>query len=371
MRGNDVLGIIFANEGDEALSEVTGFRSMASVPFGGGYRLIDFVMSSMVNAGIKKVGVLTNNNYQSLMDHLGSGKPWDLARKKEGLFFLPPFNAEEIENYNASRIGALKNILEFLEKTSEEYVLMSDCTAVANFDFTDVFESFEKSGADIMMLYKHGTVPQLNVQTVAEKIENGRITKLVMSEGGKKGAYGLKISIMKKSLLQRLVGESFAKGNISFEKDIIMKNIKKLNISGYEVKGFCEVIDSLKSYFDANFALLKPENYDALFNAERPVYTKVYEDMPAVYGLGSSVKNSLIADGCVIDGKVENSILFRDCRVEKDAEVKNCVLMPHTFIAEAAKLGYCITDKDVAVRSGKVLSGADTYPVYIGKGIHI
>lgn len=371
MRGNDVLGIIFANAGDEALSEVTGFRSMASVPFGGGYRLIDFVLSSMVNAGMKKIGVLTNNNYQSLMDHLGSGKPWDLARKKEGLFLLPPFNAEEIENYNASRIGALKNILKFLEKSNEEYVLLSDCTAVANFDFADVFEQFSKSGADIMMLYKQGAVPRLKELTVIERIEDGRITKLVMADGAKKGAYGLKITIMKKSLLQRLIGESFAKGNSSFEKDILVKNIKKLNICGYEVKGFCCVLDSLKSYFDANFALLAPENYDELFNMERPVCTKVYEDMPAVYGLGSSVKNSLVADGCVIEGRVENSILFRDCRVEKDAEVKNCVLLPHTFVAEAARLGYCITDKAVAVRSGKVLSGADTYPVYIGKGIHI
>ena len=169
----------------------------------------------------------------------------------------------------------------------------------------------------------------------------------------------------------KLINDSFAKGNVSFEKDIIMKSVKRLNVYGYEVKGFCAVIDSLKSYFDANFALLKPENYDDLFNFRRPVFTKVYEDMPAVYGLECNVKNSLVADGCVIDGKVENSILFRDCRVEKDATVKNCVLMPHTFVAQAAKLGCCITDKAVTVRSGKVISGADTYPVYIGKGIHI
>lgn len=371
MRGNDVLGLIFANEGDEALSEVTGFRSMASVPFGGNYRLIDFVLSSMVNSGVKKVGVLTNNNYQSLMDHIGSGKPWDLARKSEGLYLLPPFNADAIENYNASRIGALKNIMEFLEKSSEEYVLMSDCTCVANIDFTGVFDYFDKSGADMVMLYRHGSVPQLKVQTVIHKFEDGRITKLVMADEGEKGDYGLKISVIRKSLLQRLVNESFAKGNISFEKDVIMKNIKKINLRGYEVKGFCAVIDSLKSYFDAHFALLESRNYNELFNAERPIYTKVYEDMPAVYGLGSKVKNSLVADGCIIDGTVENSILSRDCRVEKDAVVKNCVLMPHTFVAQAASLDYCITDKGVAVRSGKALSGADSYPVYIGKGIHI
>lgn len=372
MNGKDVLGIVFANTDDEVISEITGVRSMASVPFGGGYRLVDFVLSNMVNAGVTKVGIVTNNNYQSLMDHIGSGKPWDLSRKNEGIYFLPPFNAEAIENYNASRIGAIKNILHFLEKSHEEYVFITDCTYVANLDLDEIFDYHEKSGSDITQLYIHGKTPALKDIPVFEKIEDGRVTKMSLGTNeGKTSDFALKSVIMKKSLLESLVSVSYSKGLVSFEKDIIMKNIKKLNIQAYEIKGFCKVIDSMQSYFEANFSLLDTKNYKSLFSAERPVYTKVYDDMPSVYGLGSDVTNSLIADGCIVEGEVENCIIFRDCRVEKGAVVKNSILMPHCFIAQDASVNYCIADKAVAVRSGKSLSGADSYPVYIGKNIHI
>lgn len=372
MNGKDVLGLIFANSDDDVISEITGVRSMASVPFGGGYRLVDFVLSNMVNSGITKVGVVTNNNYQSLMDHIGSGKSWDLSRKNEGIYFLPPFNAEAVENYNASRIGAIKNILHFLEKSNEDYVFMTDCTYVANLDLEELFDYHEKNGCDITQLYMHGKTPAIKDLPVLEKIEDGRITKMSLGTGeGKTTDYALKAVLIKKSLLESLVSVSYAKGLVSFEKDILLKNIKKLNIGAFPVNGFCKVIDSLQGYFEANFSLLEPENYKALFCCGRPVYTKVYDDMPTVYGLGSDVANSLIADGCIIEGEVENCIIFRDCRVEKDAVVKNSILMPHGFIAQGAAVNYCIADKAVAVRSGKTLSGADSYPVYIGKNIHI
>lgn len=372
MNGKDVLGLVFANTDDDVISEITGVRSMASVPFGGGYRLVDFVLSNMVNSGITKVGVVTNNNYQSLMDHIGSGKHWDLSRKKEGIYFLPPFNADAIENYNASRIGAIKNILHFLEKSNEDYVFMTDCAYVANLDLEEIYDYHEKNGNDITILYKHGLAPALKDIPVLEKIEDGRVTKMSLGTGeGKVTDFSLKAVLIKKSLLESLVSVSYAKGLVSFEKDILLKNIKKLNIGAFEIKGFCKVIDSTQGYFDANFSLLEPENYKALFNSSRPVYTKVYDDMPTVYGLGSDVANSLIADGCIIEGEVENCIVFRDCRIEKDAVVKNSILMPHGFIAQGAAVNYCIADKAVTVRGGKTLSGADSYPVYIGKNIHI
>lgn len=371
MRGNNVLGIIFANADDSAIPEITGVRSMASVPFGGGYRLIDFVLSKMVNAGMTKVGIITNNNYQSLMDHIGGGKPWDLSRKSEGLYLLPPFNYDAVDNYNASRIGALKNISHFLARSNEEYVFISDCTAVSDLDLTELFAFHEEHNADITMLYVNGRTPSLTDQTVVSEIaDDGRITRLSFGEPGTEAKYVAKLTLMKKSLLERLVAESWAKGYSSFEKDVFIKNLDKLRIYGFEMKGFVRVIDSLASFFEANFALLDRENYIRLF-CNSPVLTKVYEDMPAVYGLGSSVGNSLIADGCVINGTVENSILFRDCRVERNAVVKNSILFPHAFVAENATLEYCITDKSVTVRHGKTLVGADTYPVYIGKNIQI
>lgn len=372
MRANNVLGLIFANIDDDVLSEVTGVRSMASVPFGGGYRLVDFILSNMVNAGMTKVGVVTDNNYQSLMDHLGGGKPWDLARKSEGLYLLPPFNAQAVANYNAGRIGALKNIMRFLERSKEEYVFITDCTYVANLDLSEIFDYHVKTQADITLLTKKGKVPALENVLVVDKKEDDMITKLRMgADDEKKHEYCLKCAVMKKSLLERLVNDAFAKGHTCFEKEIYLKNVSKLKMNAWPVEDFCPVFDSLSTYYDANFALLNVNNYKQLFNAQRPVYTKVYEDMPVVYGLDCSVKNSLVADGSVIEGSVENCIVFRDCRVEKGASVKNSILFPHCMVAQNSKLDYCIMDKNVSVRSNKNLSGADSFPVYIGKNISI
>ena len=372
MRGNNVLGLINANADDSVLSEITGIRSMASVPFGGGYRLVDFVLSNLVNSGVAKVGVLTDNNYQSLMDHIGSGKPWDLSRKSEGLYLLPPFNQEAVDNYNAGWIGALKNITNFLERSREEYIFLTSCTYVANLDLSKVFDFHAAQNADITILTRSGAIPQLRDVPVIERKEGVRITAMhIADDSDKEGDYALSAVLVNKSLLLRLVRAAFHKGGKSFEKDILLRNIERLNVCAYPVETFCPVLDSMKAYFDANFALLRPENYDSLFCKDRPVMTKVYEDMPAVYGLGSDVKNSLVADGCIIDGEVENCVLFRNCRVEKDAVVKNSILLPGGFIGHGAMVNYCIMDKSVTLRSGKTLSGADTYPVFIGKNIQI
>lgn len=372
MNGKDVLGIIFANTDDDVISDITGVRSMASVPYGGSYRLIDFALSSMVNAGMSKVGIVTNNNYQSLMDHIGTGKPWDLARKTEGIFFLPPFNLEAVENYNSSRIGALKNITRFLEKSKEEYVFMADSTFIANLDLTKIFKFHTENGYDITQLYRHGITPDIKDLPILDEIEDGRIVK--MSTGTAAGAesdYALKAIVLKKSLLESLVNSAYLKGEKSFEKDVIVKNVKRLKVGAYEVTKFCRVIDSLKTYEKANFDLLEPENYKEMFCSGRKIYTKVYDDMPSKYGLGSDVANSLIADGCVIEGEVRNSIISRGCRIEKGAVVENCILMPHTLVAQDASIKYVITDKNVTINSDKTLYGTDTYPIYVGKNIHV
>lgn len=371
MRGKNVLGIVFANADDSVLGEITGIRSMASVPFGGGYRIIDFVLSNMVNAGMTKVGIITGNNYQSLMDHVGGGKPWDLTGRDAGIHLLPPFNAAALDNYNMSRLGALRNITHFLERSTEEYVFMTDCTYVSNIDLRDVFEKHQASGADITLLYKHGKPANLPYELTLDVAQDGKIKSAAMCSGNEDECdYAIKCLVLRKSLLERLIGESFAKSENRFEKVFILNNIGKLNVNAYEVKGFCPVMDSLKSYFDANFALLNQDIYKELF-CSRPVYSKVYDDMPAVYGIKSDVSNSLIADGSVINGKVENSIIFRDCRVEKGATVSNSIVLPHGIISENSSIAFAVTDKSVTVRSGRNISGADSFPVYIGKGIRV
>ena len=174
MIGNNVLGILFANVHDERVRELTEHRTLASVPVGGRYRLIDFPLSNMVNAGINKVGVITGNNYQSLMDHLGSGKSWDLSRKREGLYILPPFGADGTQLPN--RIGSLASVTRFLRNSKEEYVLISDCDFLCNIDYSAVFAAHIEKKADITMIYKYGKVPSYSTNAnVLTTSPDGRV----------------------------------------------------------------------------------------------------------------------------------------------------------------------------------------------------
>ena len=354
MTGNNILGIIYSNMYDECLSEITALRTMGSVPFAGRYRLIDFALSNMVNSGIEKVGVITKSNYQSLMDHLGTGKPWDLSRKTEGMFILPPFSSG------------------FIGRSNEDYILFSDCNSVLNIDVDELMDFHTDNNADISIVYKHGVQPQLDNTMTLRLGDDGRVEQIAVSPNALGEVdYSLNMILMKRSLLQRLVREALSMNQESFERDILQRNTEKLRIFGFEAKGFARTIDSMVSYFRISMELLNPDNCAELFNADRPVYTKVRDDMPAIYGLGSTVKNSLIANGCIIDGEVENSILFRGVRVEKGAVVRNSILMQGSFVASGASLNYTITDKSVAITPNKTLSGAENYPVFVGKGIVI
>lgn len=370
MKGNNVLGLIYADAHSVCIDQLTALRTMGSVPFGGRYRLIDFPLSNMVNCGIRKVGVITKSNYQSLMDHIGNGKPWDLSRKNEGLFILPPFtNGNGIYT---CRIDALANIMPFIKKSKEEYVVLSDCNFICNIDIGRIVDKHIASGADITFAYKEGRIPALEDIMVFDVDSEGFISDVtvpVNPDG--EGRYSINIIVMRKSLLERLVNEAVTRGYTSFEKDIIRQNVHSLKMNGCLIDGFCPAVDSLKSYFDANMALLKEDNLKQLFHNGDPVYTKTADDMPAVYGIGASVNNSLIADGCRIEGTVENSVIFRGVHIEKGAVVRNSIIMHSSFIGADSKLDWVIMDKYGVVRPRNSLSGAETYPVYIGKSIII
>lgn len=367
MIGKDVAGLIYSNGYDDCIPDLTALRTMGSVPFGGRYRLIDFTLSNMVNFGISKVGILTKNNYRSLMDHIGSGRPWDLSRKTGGIFLLPPYNTTEagdFDNRLASYIGAE----EFLRLSREEYVLLSDCNVVCNLDIAKLVEYHEKKNADITIAYTEGALPKIRNLGVFSFDSDSRITGMELSpkiDGS--CAFSANILFAKKSLLLSLIAGAKSHGFTDFGRDIILKNIPSLNIYGYKIPGFCNVIDSLQSYYDINLSLLKYENRSELFCDDRPIYTKVRDDMPTIYGIDSDVKNSLIADGCIINGEVENSVISRGVRIEKGAVVRNCILMQGTYIGEDSAVNCIIADKDVVIKPRKSLSGAENYPVYLSK----
>ncbi len=365
-----VLGLIFANMHDNTISEMTKARTMGSMLFGGRYRLIDFALSSMVNSGISDVGVITKANYQSLLDHLGSAREWDLSRKKGGLHILPPFGHVQTGLYRG-RIEALYGATSFIQNSLTDYVIMSDCDMISNFDFRPFVKAHIKSGAAITVATSTQSFPPelIHESNVFAVDENGRVKDVLISpEVSGSCTISLNVYVMQKDLLMDLIQDCNARSQFSFERDILQAKVRELDIRAYEYKQYYSKIYSMASYFRANMELIEPENAKLLFLPKRPIYTKVSDNAPSKYGLDSDVRHSLVADGCVIDGVVENSVIFRGVKIAKGAVVKNCILMQGTNVGTGAELCCTITDKNVKISDGRVLTGTDGYPVYVAKG---
>ena len=366
MRNYSALGLIFANMHDEAFRDGTAVRSMGSLPFGGRYRLIDFPLSGMVNAGITKVGVITKSNYQSLMDHLGSGKAWDLSRKREGMYFLPPRSSDDA--LYQGRLGSLADVVPFLNHSKEEYVVLADCHMVTSMDYNALIEAHVESGADVTIACRHGAVPKLSDIPVLTMDANGHVTDMLLGRISElEGFYGIGIYVMRKDWLLRTVAEATARNLTNFERDILQRRLDEISINGYEVRSLVMPIYSTASYFNANLALLEDGVRAELFPKGRPVYTKLKDCAPAQYGLYAKAKNALVADGASVEGEVENCIIFRGAKVGRNAKLKNCVVMENTIIGDNCNLNAIIVDKNVVFRNGCTLQGSESYPVYIAK----
>ena len=343
MMPKNVLGIVYSNSFDASLDALTARRTMGSVPFGGRYRLIDFPLSNLVNCGVTKVGVIANSNFLSLMDHVGSGRPWDLSRKVDGLTMLPPFTPAAADSNN--RIDSLNRIMEFISDAKQEYVLLMDSNFVCNMDCSKLFDFHSKKNADITIAYCNGDVPTLPNQAVLDVNEDAKVTNIGIDVKTSSDVnYSANIILIRKALLERLINDAISLNYKDFETDLIQGNVGKLNIYGYEAKGYSAVIESLQSYYNVNMELLNPENCDDLFNRERPVYTKVRDDMPAIYGVCSDTSDSLIADGCIIKGTVENCVLARGVYIAEGAVVKNSIIMQDCYISANAKINCAILD---------------------------
>lgn len=368
MRRNNVLGILFANINDDEVHELTNERTLASIPFGGRYRVIDFPLSNMVNSGIRKVGIITRNNYQSLMDHVGSGKVWDLSRKSGGLFLLPPFG-KMTYGYD-SRIESLASINNFLKRANEEYVLMSDCDTICNIDYTDAVSFHIQKKADITVIYRREDAPaKMNEIVVYDFDEEGRAKEVLIEPEPQSGrCYGMGMFLMRREKLISMIADNVSHNRCQFVRDMIQSNLNTLRIFGYPFQGFSATIHSIEAYFQANMSLLRRVVREELFNPERPIYTKVHDDMPARYGLGAQVRNSMVADGCVIEGEVENCVLFRGVHIGKGSIVKNCIIMQSSEIGSNCCIQYAVIDKDARVTDDRQLMGYESYPLSIGKG---
>ena len=367
MRNINCLGIIFSNTGDDTIPELTALRTMGSVPFGCRYRVIDFALSSFVNADITKVGLITKRNFRSLSDHVGSGRSWDLARKKGGLFMLSPYASASITGIYKGKIDALVGCLDFIENSTEEYIVLSDANVIANVDIGKMMDQHLETGADITVAYKKDIVGAVGVEFASNKIANFIDDVTITS----KRDCSLGYYLLKKDLLISLIKEANLHNYTDFTVDVLQRNAKDFNILGFEVTSYASVINSMQQYFDSNMDLLNKDTRDAVFNMELPVFTKLRDDMPSRYGFDSKVSDSLIADGCLIEGTVKNSIIFRGVHIAKGAVVENCILMQSAKVGEGTNLSYVISDKNVTFKDGRTLVGCHSFPLVIGKGLTV
>lgn len=371
----NALGILFPNSYDSLVPDLVRERLMASIPFASRYRLVDFILSSMVNCGIDNVSVIVRKNYHSLMDHLGSGREWDLTRKNGGLNIFPPYAEKDVQVYSG-RVEALASVLDFLKDQKETYVILADTNVVANFDFKALLKAHIESGNDITAAYTEEAIPGSLLDLPATgsamyytlDLDGNRVTGLNVNPKDE-GIQNLSMNIyvLNRQLLIKLISRAYVLGLPFFERDVLAPALSLLKIGAFRYDGYIARICDLKSYFDENMKMLNNANVDALFYTGNPIYTKIRDDNPTRYINGARVRNVMAADGCVIEGEVENSILFRGVKIAKGAKVKNCVLMQDTVIEPGASLNYVITDKNVTVTDYKELKGNESFPVYVAK----
>jgi len=367
---NQLHGILFAYRTDRQLRELVEHRTTASIPFAGRYRFIDFMLSNLINAGVTDVGVVMRESYQSLLDHLGSGKDWDLSRKHGGLKLLPPFSFARARGGGAYRgkLEALAGVYDYLKSIRQDYVLLADGDLVANLPVREIFDAHLKSGADITAVCAAGYHGESAVSTYFLQKKDGSLDRVLCGTETPVGLEALEVYILSRDLLLSLVDEGTARGMNTFGRFVLQERAGSLSIQTWRFDGYVARIRTPSAYFARSMDLMRPEVRASLFDRARPIRTRDRSDPSSNYAPGALVRTSLVADGCILEGTVENAILFRGVRVAPGAVVKNSIVMQDSVIGKGAVLDGVIADKDVTVHEGRRLAGHPSYPLVLAKG---
>lgn len=366
---NGLHGIIFSYKKRDDLRDLTDIRSAASIPFGGRYRAVDFALSNLVNAGCTDVGVVLHGRYQSLLDHLGTGKNWDLSRKRGGLKMLPPFAYAYSggERPFRGKMEALSGVRSYLLSIRHDYVCLMEGDLVVNLPIAEILAAHIRSGADITAVCGNDSF-HVERGTYFQLEPDGRVSDVLCNVNMPRGYRGLEVYILSRSLLLSLVDDCAAHDLYSWRRDVLQARRNSLNIRGYVWNGFAAQIRSVQEYYDRSMQLLDPAVRADLFCPQRPIRAKSADKSSAYIGPDGRCVNSLVADGCCIEGSVENSILFPGVVVEPGAVVRDSILFKETKVRRGARLDYIITDKHVEILPEHPVIAQATYPIVIRKG---
>ncbi|WAM34307.1 glucose-1-phosphate adenylyltransferase subunit GlgD [Caldicellulosiruptor morganii] len=360
------LGIVSLTENDSKLKSLTATRPLASIPIFGRYRVIDFTLSNLVNAGVTNVGILAPAKSRSLIDHVGTGKPWDLNRKVDGLYI---FNYS-YEPPSISDIKLLKSNMEFLLRSKKEMVIFTQSHMICNIDFEEVARCHEESNADITVVYKKVNNEDdlfLDAPTLILD-EDSKVIGVGKNIGRRAFVnVSLDMFLLSKEFLIECILGCLENGNCGSFRDFVYKNVQNMNVNAYEFKGYVGCINSISSYFKVSMDMLNVDIQQELFSKERPVYTKSNDSPPTRYFSTCEVENSFISNGCLIEGKVKNSIISRGVVIEKDAVVENSIIFSKCVIKNGAVLKNVILDKNVVIDSNATLIGHNKNPLVMEK----
>ncbi len=371
-------GIIFSSLNSNTHSRLTTDRTVAAIPFAARYRLVDFGLSNMVNAGISNISVIVNYNYRSLLSHIGSGKHWDLARRQGGINFISPFQSSVSRGEGrmfSTHLEALREMRAVIDSAKEEYFVIMDSDNVLNIDINDVISQLEASGGSIILVTKKLSEDFSSKNSRLMVASNdGIVCDLAMSSHYVPSDPELSIGILivKTIFLRKILDEATAYGFDSLTS-YLMRTYREIGIRSYTFGGYIATVSSFLDYYRCSMELVSDNAaFESLFECRRrPIYTRVHSSAPTRYSESASVGNSIIADDCIIDGTVKNSILFRGVTVERGAVVENSVLFSGTHVMSGARLCSIVTDKDVSISRGTMLTGSLNMPFYIQRGRRI
>lgn len=368
----DLHGIIYAFHSFPELGVLQTPRTAASLPFGGRYRLIDFSLSAMTGSGVRDVGVIMQRDYQSLLDHLRGGKEWDLSRREGGLRMLPPFGlpSSHLGEYKGC-MEALSTVRSYLSDIRQRYVLLTRGDLVANIDFAAVYESHVRSGEKITAVCTDH-VPSIQHHRYLLDRRGRAEDILCMPNSASGGVTAMEVYVVNKDTLLELVDYCSAHRLVHFHRDAIKYYFSSggtMNV--YMHRGYNRHITSVREYFRGNMDMLCSPAREDVFDPTRPVSTREHADMSTYYGEKAVTRNCLIADGCSIEGELENCIIFRGSSIAEGAKLKNCIIMQNTVVGRGAELRNLISDKDVTIAESMTLAGGYELPLIVPKGTRL
>lgn len=363
------IGIVLAGGNNHGLEDLTQKRAAGAMPIAGSYRAIDFALSSMANSKVQKVGVFTQYNAGSLNKHLSSSKWWDFGRKQGGLFvFTPTITADNGFWYRGTADAIYQN-LEFLKNSHEPYVIIASSDCVYKLDYNKVLKYHIEKKADITIVCKdmpkgvkverYGTL-KMNEECRVEEFEEKPLV-------AKSNTISCGIYIIRRHQLIDMIEKAVREERFDLVRDILIRYKDMKRVYGYKLKDYWSNIGTVEDYYKTNMDFLKPEVRDFFFKQYPEVYSKVADLPPAKFNVGAKVKNSLVSSGCIINGSIENSVIFREAYIGNNCVIKNSIILNDVYIGDNTQIENCIVESRGTMRANSQYIGENGIRVVVEK----